>query len=264
MNQPSDTDSQDDVSATPSSVPIAPVASEGGNPVQPAAPSVPVSTELKPLSAADLTVHQVHPQEAGEDNDSDVEGSEPPVAPLDPLGFWFGGGFLLGSGLHEHPEKKNDFDSAVALGPLLKFRFAQFWKLRLGLNLGFIYFAHHMSEGNDTIHVTTQYSRFQTVGTVQFHARAFYVTGLFGAAFTIVSMNSELTQNGTTETSELTGIDSSYLMGLDVGLEFGKHLFKLKREMEVAAAADWTRRGERDDISIFFNLNVELISKFDN
>ncbi|MBN2714587.1 MAG: hypothetical protein JXX14_01955 [Deltaproteobacteria bacterium] len=168
----------------------------------------------------------------------------------------------FGLGLHESADVRNSFDAAGVIGLESQLRFIQLTKLRFGVNLGVAHFAHTTSKGTSAIKVSSRMNRLTSLASVELYKSAFFFNGQAGAGFMILGVESTLVQNGVAHTSSNTGFDPGFMAAMAVGLEFGHHFFKWKREARLAFHSDWMRHDERDEIVFAIQISIGLYSSF--
>ena len=223
--------------------------------------------QLKPLttqepSKSNVVTHDSYDDTKNKTSNSDTNATPPSATQQSKMGYAIAVATDFGSGLHEQADVRNSFDAGGAVGLEAQMRFVQLKHLQFGFNLGLMHFAHSPENGTPNIRVATKLNRFTSLATVEFFTRAFFVNGQLGAGFMIISVESELIQNGVSSVSNNAGLNPGPMAGLEIGMEMGEHFFKWHREFRFGLHSDWMRHDQRDEITILMQLSIQLFSTF--
>jgi hypothetical protein len=175
--------------------------------------------------------------------------------------FEMDAGIRMGGSFLQDSANYREFHRGFIAGPELGFQVLRVRVFRFGFTTGYFFYTDERRDGTDEITVNTVYQRVDFQGSADLILKAFILNLRAGAGIAIFKteiMNS-ISQNP--ETFSNTGARPGFLGGLGTGVEFGKHLFHLKKNIYLFVQSDWLRRDHRNDFTLFGLLSFELFNK---
>ncbi len=183
---------------------------------------------------------------------------------------WFSGlGFSIRGGyaFQESALGRDWFDGGL-VGPEILGELFVYDIHKVILSIGYLKFFSSQSKGSEEIWTTAEYQRVDFAAGYDIQWRLLVAGIRVGGAWTIVETRTSMGEPGwyvegeeifftapeDPEVSEHTGAIFGFLAGLGIGLALGDAVFGIDDLLEIRAQADYVRRGERDDFTVFGSL----------
>jgi len=182
--------------------------------------------------------------------------------------FSLSSGIRIGASMQEQSPNNRIFDPGLVAGPEISFNFLRLKGLRLGINTGWLFFAAMREKHTEALEMTTRYNRLDFSARIDFLIKAFLLNMRIGSGMMIISTDTSWDRdwnshqsNEDTRIVEHTGVEPGFIAGLGVGAEVGKSWWKIDRKLFFTVQSDWQRRGNRDELTVWFLADIELFCR---
>jgi hypothetical protein len=163
-------------------------------------------------------------------------------------------GLRIGLSMQESSLNDGSFETGFITGPDFSFRFLKLKSHFIGITAGFFHFFNERKGGTQMMNQTTKYNRLDFSADFTANIKAFTFTAGPGAGLMIIKTKTSYQK----QYRETSGISAGFLLKGGIGINPGYWFKNKSRRFAIMAVTDWLRRKNRDELTLWALINVNL------